>query len=85
MATTANMAPADPVVPTGSLPQDDRSHVVVYVVAAVVPVTALVVCLRFYTRWGVVKSFGTDDWATLVAMVRFPASVSSEACLFELT
>lgn len=66
------MASLDLLLPMGSLPQDDRSYVAlaVYVVASVVPVTALVVSVRFYTRWAVVKSFGIDDWAILAAMVR---------------
>ncbi|KAG6361837.1 hypothetical protein INS49_010066 [Diaporthe citri] len=65
------MASLDLVVPMGSLPRDDRSHVAVYVVASVVPVTALVVSVRFYTRWAVVKSFGIDDWAILAAMISY--------------
>lgn len=64
----AEIASVDPVV-LSSLPQDDRSHVAVYVVASVVPVTFLVVCLRLYTRWAVVESLGIDDWATSAAMV----------------
>lgn len=79
VATMPDMASFEPVVPMGSpaLPQDDRSYVAVYVVASVLPVTALVVSVRFYTRWAVVKSFGIDDWAILAAMVLFPASVPS--------
>lgn len=73
----ADMASPDPVFPIDSLPQDDRSYVAVYVVASIVPVTALVVCVRFYTRWAVVKSFGVDDCAILAAMVCLPASVRS--------
>lgn len=73
----ADMASLDPVFPMDSLPQDDRSYVAVYVVASIVPVTALVVGVRFYTRWAVVKSFGIDDWAILAAMVCLPASVPS--------
>lgn len=65
----ADMASLEPVLPMGSLPQDDRSYVAVYIVASVVPVTFLVVSVRFYTRWAVVKSFGIDDWAILAAMV----------------
>lgn len=57
----------------------------VYVVAAVVPVTALVVSVRFYTRWAVVKSFGIDDWAILAAMVCSSASVSPTMSAVELT
>lgn len=85
MATIADMASPNPVVPMGSLPQDDRSYVAVYVVASVVPVTALVVCVRFYTRWAVVKSFGVDDWAILTAMVCLPAPMPSSDFAFGLT
>lgn len=72
----AHTASFNSVFPMESLPQDDRSHVAVYVVASVVPFTALVVGLRFYTRWAVVKSFGVDDWAILTAMVR-PTALST--------
>lgn len=75
VATMADVASLDRVLPMDSLPQDDRSHVAVYVVASVVPVTTLVVSVRLYTRWAVVKSFGIDDWAILAAMVGLPASV----------
>lgn len=77
VAIMAGMASLEPVVPMGLLPQDDRSYVAVYVVASVVPVTALVVSVRFYTRWAVIKSFGIDDWAILAAMVRLSASMPS--------
>ncbi|KAI7779770.1 integral membrane protein [Diaporthe eres] len=81
----ADMASLDRVLPMESLPRDDRSHVAVYVVASVVPVTALVVSMRFYTRWAVVKSVGIDDWAILAAMVGLPASVLFYVSVFELT
>lgn len=80
----ADIASGDPVI-LGSLPQDDRSYVAVYVVASIVPVTFLVVCLRLYTRWAVVESLGIDDWATLAAMVCLIASVSSKIYSFRLT
>lgn len=69
VAALADMDSLDRVLPTSSLAQDDRSHVAVYAVASVVPVTALVVSVRFYTRWAVVKSFGIDDWAIMASMV----------------
>lgn len=75
VATMTYTTSVDSVLPTGSLPQDDRGYVVIYVVASVVPITGLIVALRFYTRWAVVKSFGIDDWAILAAMVRLSASV----------
>lgn len=75
VATMADMASLDRVLPMESLPRDDRSHVAVYVVASVVPVATLVVSMGFYTRWAVVKSVGIDDWAILAAMVGLPASV----------
>lgn len=77
VAAMADIASLDAVVSMGSLPQDDRSYVAVYVVASVVPATALVVSVRFYTRWAVIKSFGIDDWAILAAMVRLSASMPS--------
>lgn len=85
VAILADMASLDPVLPMGSLPQDDRSYVAVYVVASVVPVTALVVGVRIYTRWAVVKSFGIDDLAILAAMVSSRVSVRSSKSAFELT
>lgn len=84
VATMNDVVSFDPVVPLGQLPQDDRSYVVIYVVASVVPITALVVTVRFYTRWAVVKSVGVDDWAILAAMVCAPTlnlSALSSACV----
>lgn len=80
----ADMDSLDRVLPMSSLPQDDRSHIAVYVVVSVVPVTALVVSVRFYTRWAVVKSFGIDDWAIMASMVRSPPPVPSQARVCEL-
>lgn len=81
----ADIAALNHVVPMGSLPQGDRSYVAVYVVASVIPVTALVVCVRVYARRAVVNSFSIDDWEILAAMVRLPASVPSSEFVFGLT
>lgn len=51
------------------LPMDNRSGVVVAVVSTVIPLTGLVVALRFYARQRLDNDVGLDDWAVLVALV----------------
>jgi len=55
------------------LPTDNRAGVVVAVVSTLIPLTALVVALRFYARHRLDNWIGVDDWGVLIALVRCPA------------
>lgn len=53
------------------LPMDNnRAGVVVAVVATLLPLTGLVVAMRFYARQRLDNWVGLDDWAVLIATVR---------------
>lgn len=49
---------------------DNRSGVVVAVVSILIPLTGLVVAMRFYARQRLDNWVGLDDWAALIATVR---------------
>lgn len=49
---------------------DNRSGVVVAVVSILIPLTGLVVAMRFYARQRLDNWVGLDDWAVLIATVR---------------
>lgn len=51
------------------LPMDNRAGVVVAVVSTVIPLTGLVVAMRFYARQRLDNWIGLDDWAVLIATV----------------
>lgn len=51
------------------LPMDNRAGVVVAVVSTVIPLTGLVVAMRFYARQRLDNWIGLDDWAVLVSTV----------------
>ncbi|KAI7782602.1 hypothetical protein LA080_013090 [Diaporthe eres] len=51
------------------LPMDNRAGVVVAVISTVIPLTGLVVAMRFYARQRLDNWIGLDDWAVLVALV----------------
>ena len=46
-----------------------RSMVMIATVGSLLPLTSLVVALRFYTRRCLLGSLGVDDWVTLTALV----------------
>lgn len=50
--------------------KDDRSLEVKAVAAAFMSVACVTVILRCYVRGWIVRAFGWDDWAMVVAMVR---------------
>lgn len=52
------------------LPADNRAGVVVAVVSTLVPLTGLVVAMRFYSRQHLDNRIGLDDWVVLAALVR---------------
>lgn len=54
------------------LPTDNRSGIVVVVVSILIPLTALVVGLRFYARQRLDNWIGLDDWGVLIALVSCP-------------
>lgn len=51
------------------LPTDNRSGIVVVVVSILIPLTALVVGLRFFARQRLDSWIGLDDWGVLIALV----------------
>lgn len=67
------------------LPMDNRSGVVVAVISTVVPLTGLVVAMRFYARQRLDNWIGLDDWAVLVALVRHKPILSYGVDIWALT
>lgn len=54
----------------GPLAEDSRGKLIIYLASTIIPFTAVVVFLRFYTRRYVINStIGLDDWMILVALV----------------
>lgn len=63
--------------------KDDRSLEVKAVAAAFMSVACVTVILRCYVRGWIVRAFGWDDWAMVVAMVRLiPVSTSFQPMVF---
>ncbi|KAH8777863.1 hypothetical protein F5883DRAFT_711103 [Diaporthe sp. PMI_573] len=62
------------------LPTDNRAGVVVAVVSTLIPLTALVVALRFYARHRLDNWIGVDDWGVLIAFV-FTVAKGIAICL----
>lgn len=58
------------------LPMDNRAGVVVAVVSTVIPLTGLVVAMRFYARQRLDNWIGLDDWGVLIALVRHRSILS---------
>jgi hypothetical protein len=50
----------------------NRSGLVVAVITVCLIVDTVVVGLRFYVRFGIVKKLGADDWVLAVALVCRP-------------
>lgn len=49
---------------------ESQAWVTITVTTVATAVALTVACLRFFTRAVLIKQFGSDDWAALVAMVR---------------
>jgi hypothetical protein len=52
------------------LPTDNRTGVIIGIVAFLLPLTTAFVGLRFYARKYLSNSIWVDDWMTLVSLVR---------------
>jgi hypothetical protein len=60
---------------TGDLPSsmyENRGGMVVAVITACSIVVTVIVALRFYVRFGIIKNLGADDWVLAAALVRLP-------------
>ncbi|KAK2613365.1 hypothetical protein N8I77_000283 [Diaporthe amygdali] len=62
------------------LPADNRAGVVVAVVSTLVPLTGLVVAMRFYSRQHLDNRIGLDDWVVLAALA-FVVAKGITVCL----
>lgn len=47
----------------------DRSWVPITVVTATLSIATFCVCLRIYVRAFIIRRFGVDDWAAVIAIV----------------
>jgi hypothetical protein len=47
----------------------DRSGVPIAVVTATLIIATACVCLRIYTRAFIIRRFGPDDWAAVIAII----------------
>lgn len=56
-------APLDPAM------LESRAHIPITVVTVVLALASTAVGLRSYTRAVVIRQFGMDDWAAIVALV----------------
>lgn len=60
--------------------QDDegasRGRTAMVVTAVLTSFSIVIVAMRIYTRVGIMKSSGREDWTILLSLVRFPPSIS---------
>lgn len=47
----------------------DRSGVPIAVVTVTLTIATMCVCLRIYTRAFIIRRFGPDDWAAVIAII----------------
>lgn len=60
---------------TGDMPSsmyENRGGMLVAVITVCSIVVTVIVGLRFYVRFGIIKKLGADDWVLAAALVRFP-------------
>lgn len=51
------------------LPTDNRTAILYCIIGTLVPFTAVVLGLRFYSRRFLTNTLGADDWVCLISMV----------------